>query len=68
MLVTVAVSGVDHQISEGTTIGDLLREKGVQATKVVVELNRQIVARDKLDSTPIHGGDVIEVVRFVGGG
>jgi thiamine biosynthesis protein ThiS len=68
MLLNVTVSGALQSIEEGQTIGDLLREKGVNPKRVAVELNRRILPRENFDSTAIHEGDVIEVVRFVGGG
>jgi thiamine biosynthesis protein ThiS len=35
---------------------------------VVVELNRSIVRRPALESTPVEDGDAVELVHFVGGG
>ena len=35
---------------------------------VVVERNREIVRRPALAETPVHTGDAIELVHFVGGG
>jgi len=35
---------------------------------VVVELNRSIVRRANLSTTPLSPGDSVELVHFVGGG
>jgi thiamine biosynthesis protein ThiS len=35
---------------------------------VVVELNRAIVRRPALETTPVRDGDAVELVHFVGGG
>jgi sulfur carrier protein len=35
---------------------------------VVVELNREILARDAYGETPVQDGDTLELVHFVGGG
>ncbi len=35
---------------------------------VVVELNREILERDRYGEVEIHDGDTIELVHFVGGG
>lgn len=68
MQVLVTVSGVQQEVEDGLTVGELLRNTGVDYRRVVVELNRRILRREQLDVSPLHDGDVVEVVRFVGGG
>jgi len=41
---------------------------GMKADRVAVELNRDIVPRDRWAETELHEGDRLEVVHFVGGG
>ena len=36
--------------------------------RVAVELNRDIVPRDKWNTTELNEGDRLEIVHFVGGG
>jgi thiamine biosynthesis protein ThiS len=36
--------------------------------RVAIELNREIVPRDQWPQTPLHEGDRLEIVQFVGGG
>ena len=36
--------------------------------RVAVELNRDIVQRDKWAATALNSGDRLEIVHFVGGG
>jgi sulfur carrier protein len=61
---------VEREISLGQnlTVGDLLREKKIDAQKVVVEYNTNILSRNLFDKTHIKNGDNIEVLSFVGGG
>jgi thiamine biosynthesis protein ThiS len=49
-------------------VADLLRHLNLDPRTVVVELNRQIVRRPRLDDTTLAEGDAIELVHFVGGG
>ena len=35
---------------------------------VVVELNKEILERDRYNDVDVQGGDMIELVHFVGGG
>lgn len=40
----------------------------MKADRVAVELNRDIVPRDRWPETRLNEGDRLEVVHFVGGG
>lgn len=40
----------------------------LKADRVAIELNRDIVPRDRWAETPLHEGDSLEMVHFVGGG
>ena len=50
------------------TVFDLLTELGLHPQGTVVERNREIVDRDAFRDTPLAAGDVLELVRLVGGG
>ena len=47
---------------------DLLQTRGHDPKTVVVERNGNIVPADAFAATQLHGGDVLEIVQFVGGG
>ena len=46
----------------------LLRELSIQKERVVVELNTEIISRDRLSDTFVNDHDELEIVHFVGGG
>ena len=50
------------------TLAVLVDILGMKADRVAVELNRDIVPRDRWADTPLNEGDRLEVVHFVGGG
>ena len=50
------------------TLAALVETLGIQADRVAVELNRDIVPRDRWAETRLTDGDRLEVVHFVGGG
>jgi thiamine biosynthesis protein ThiS len=56
------------QISSTETLGALVEQLGMKADRVAIELNREIVPRDRWPQTPLHDGDRLEIVHFVGGG
>jgi thiamine biosynthesis protein ThiS len=41
---------------------------GMKVDRVAVELNRDIVPRDRWAETVLNEGDRLEIVHFVGGG
>lgn len=67
--IAVTVNGEARQVAAGCTVGDLLREHGLNPRMVVVERNREILRdRDAFDRLPLEADDVLELVHFVGGG
>lgn len=64
----VAVNGESRAVAEGTTLGGLLEQLGLDPRAVVVEHNRHIVRRDGIAQVTLSAGDVVELVHFVGGG
>ena len=52
----------------GKTISEIIEKEGYNAARLAVELNGNIVPKAKYAETVVKENDVIEVVRFVGGG
>ena len=50
------------------TLAALVETLGMKSDRVAVELNRDIVPRDRWPDTNLQEGDKLEVVHFVGGG
>lgn len=50
------------------TVLDLLKELGLEPSRTVVERNGAIVERTLYPDTVLTDGDVLELVRIVGGG
>jgi sulfur carrier protein len=66
--VTVQINGEGREIADGVSVAGLLEQLGIRPARVVVELNRSVVARDAYGATWLKEGDTIEIVHFVGGG
>jgi thiamine biosynthesis protein ThiS len=64
----ITVNGELKEVPGPATVADLLRHLNLDPRTVVVELNRQIVRRPRLDETTLAEGDAVELVHFVGGG
>ena len=50
------------------SLAALFETLGMKADRVAVELNRDIVPRDRWAETALKDGDQLEMVHFVGGG
>ena len=64
----IRVNGDPRRVSAGTSIAGMLSELGLDARKVAVERNREIVPRGSFAEIHISEGDAFEIVHFVGGG
>jgi len=65
------INGEDRDFSgvaSPFTLSALVDHLGMKSDRVAVELNRDIVSRDRWPDTPLHEGDHLEIVHFVGGG
>jgi thiamine biosynthesis protein ThiS len=58
----------ENQSHSVETLGALVEGLGMKPDRVAIELNREIVAREHWPQTPLHDGDRLEIVHFVGGG
>ena len=64
----IKINGEQKQIADGLSVNTLLESLRIRPGRVVVERNRDIVARDLYGVTMLAEDDVLEIVHFVGGG
>ncbi|MDX1625166.1 MAG: sulfur carrier protein ThiS [Wenzhouxiangellaceae bacterium] len=64
----IHVNGTAHEIDDGMTVATLLERLDLADKRVAVERNGDIVPRSRHASTPLEGGDRIEIVHAIGGG
>ena len=64
----ISLNGEARGLSRAMTVADLLAEIGLDARKVAVERNEEIVPRSAYGSTWLAAGDSLEIVHFIGGG
>lgn len=62
------VNGKSVVFSLGTSVAELLAERGLAGKRVAVERNGEIVPRSEHAITTLIHGDQIEIVIAVGGG
>ena len=66
--IQVQVNGKEREIQAGLSVHELVESLDLNPLLVVVELNREILSRDRFQDVEVSEGDAVELVHFVGGG
>ena len=64
----IIVNGEEKDIEDGETLSSYMKNANYPLEKTIVELNGQILKKDRWDISGLADGDRIEIVAFVGGG
>ncbi len=64
----IQINGEPREFAGRLNLAQLVEQLGMKSDRVAVELNRDIVARDRWSQTELHDADQLEIVHFVGGG
>jgi thiamine biosynthesis protein ThiS len=66
--VTITLNGDPFDVAGPLTVSDLLVRLEIDARRVAVEYNLDVLKRAAFETTLVQDGDSIEIVNFVGGG
>jgi thiamine biosynthesis protein ThiS len=66
--VQVRLNGEPRELSAGTTVLGLLEDLKVHPLRVAVQVNLDIVRRERYEETELRPGDQIEILTFMAGG
>ena len=66
-IMQITINGKPEEM-QADTVMDVLKQKEIDPHMVAVELNTQIVERDRLDTTNVQDGDKVEFLFYMGGG
>ena len=64
----VFVNGAEKDFDSGISLAALIDQLELPATRIAIELNREVVRRSDWGATMLKDDDRIEIVHFVGGG
>ncbi len=67
-MIGITVNGDASELNRPMSITAFLHLKGFGGRSVAVAINSVVVRRTEFDDTLIGAGDVVEIVRPVGGG
>ena len=64
----IQLNGVTHEINDGTNLNELLNKLKIQKNKVAIEVNGEIIEKNKYSNLILNKDDKVEIVHFIGGG
>jgi sulfur carrier protein len=67
-MIEIVVNGENQTANDLTSVGAFVKQLGLRAERVAVELNLEILPRARWEETMLRDGDRLEIVHFVGGG
>ena len=63
----IQLNGNSYEINNGTNLNELLNKLKIQKNKVAIEVNGEIVKKNKYPNLILNKGDKVEIVQFIGG-
>ena len=67
-MIEITVNRNISKLDEPTNINEFLVLKGFEGRSVAVAINSVVIRRTSFNDTIINDGDIVEIVRPVGGG
>ena len=64
----IQLNGDPYEISNGTNLNELLNRLKIKKNNVAIEVNGEIVEKNKYPNLILNKGDKVEIVQFIGGG
>ena len=64
----IQLNGDPYEINNGTNLNELLNKLKIERNKVAIEVNGEIVEKNKYPNLILNKGDKVEIVKFIGGG
>ena len=64
----IQLNGDPYEIDKGINLNELLNKLKIQKKKVAIEVNGEIVEKNKYSNLTLNKDDKVEIVHFIGGG
>ena len=64
----IQLNGDYYEINDGANLNDLLNKLKIKKNKVAIEVNGEIVEKNKYSNLILRKDDRVEIVHFIGGG
>ena len=66
--IKIKINGKFSTINENLSLSIFMKQLKIPIKKVAIELNQEIVDKNKIEKMKIKNNDKIEIVHFIGGG
>ena len=66
--IKITVNGKISRIKDDLQLSSYIKKLKIPIKKVAVELNEEIIDKNKLSKIKLKNNDTIEIVHFIGGG
>ena len=64
----IQLNGDPYEINYGMNLNELLNKLKIKKNKVAIEVNGEIVQRNRYTNLILNKDDKVEIVHFIGGG
>jgi len=64
----IQLNGDPYEINNGINLNELLNKLKIKKNKVAIEVNGEIIEKDKYPNLILNKNDKVEIVHFIGGG
>jgi thiamine biosynthesis protein ThiS len=64
----IRLNGKAREVADGITVRRLLDELGLHPLRVAVQLNDEIIKRDRYAEVSLKSGDMVEILTIMAGG
>ena len=66
--IKIKINGKSKTITQDSCLSILLKNLKIPLNKVAIELNEEIIDKNKISKIKLNKNDKIEIVHFIGGG
>jgi sulfur carrier protein len=66
--IKIKINGKFSMINENLSLSHFLKKLKIPLKKVAIELNQEIIDKNKISKIKLKKNDKIEIVHFIGGG
>ena len=64
----IQLNGDPYEVINGTNLNELLNKLKLQKNKIAIEVNGEIIEKNKYQNLILRRDDKVEIVHFIGGG
>ena len=64
----IQLNGDPYEINIGLNLNELLNKLKIEKNKVAIEINGEIIHKEKYPDFVLNKDDKVEIVHFIGGG